>query len=502
MDKFNEKSIKKLIVPLIILAGFSNLFADDDKFFGYSGSVGTFNKIGINNQKVNAQEGIYPTESFSTIFGKLDTTYNFKSFFQSDYINKLEVGLGIAAGSLTWDSTKNDGLTFGGGTPNAFGSGSGLNNNYVGGWNGYFTNLDKFGYRPKNNRNYIIQNAYLNLESKYFNLKGGRYESDNDYHSGYTQGFQADIHFNYGDLAQNKDNEIKLWWFSTYGRAFAYSQWFLDFYAVKSSQKNNGDLVNLGIHSGGVDIIYGGIDKVGDYKDGYNLLVRPFVYFYPGLYTAPGAKLVYEKYFGNGYGLKTTIQGYALRIIRNSAITANNPNATDAPQRYDQDVDKLSGNLNVIVQGFIYDYNVRLGYYQNFGSANSHFGTYGNPLGLDFWTTSVYDIGANISDIISRNAKSVYLSGGGSHTLEYGKFAWEVLGRITKSPRSDEESVALYLSHTFNNNIAIGLKLEWLRDTTKAGFNPGASAPATTSPLSKTRTDDRSHAFITLDYNF
>lgn len=487
MNKFIPISI--LLLGQFALADnlADNEDSKDSDFFSYSGSVGSFSKVGFNNANIDTTNGIYPTESFSTIFGKLDTTYNFKHFFNSNYISKLEVGLGISAGALTWDSTRNDGFDWDGG----YKSGSGLNNNYVGGWNGYFaSDYNGLGYPVSKNRNYILQNAYLAMESKYFDFKAGRYESSMDYHSGYTQGFEAAAHFKYGD---KKDNDVRIWWFSSYGRAFAYSQWFLDFYAPKFTTKN-GKKVNYGIHAGGLDIIYGEVNK-GEHKSGDSLLVRPFTYFYPGLYTAPGLKLVYQKHFGNGYGLKATLQGYGL-IIADSKITKNGGSS-----RYGEAVDKYSGNLNAILEGYIYDYKLRLGYYQNFGSANSHFGTYGNPMELDFWTTSVYDIGANISDIINRNAKSVYLGGGGAYALEYGSFAWEILARYTNAPRSNEASVALYLNHTFKNNIALGLKLEYLSDTTKAGYNPGGTLP-TSNTLSKTRTDDRSHAFITLDYNF
>lgn len=159
-------------------------------------------------------------------------------------------------------------------------------------------------------------------------------------------------------------------------------------------------------------------------------------------------------------------------------------------------VDKLSGNLNVILKAYMFDYNLRLGVYKNFGTANAHIGTYGNPLGIDQWTASVYDVGPSLNDITARNAISVWLSGGGAHGFEVGTFSWEILARYTQSPRSDEQSVALFLSQAFKNGFAVGLKLEYLRDTTKAGYTIYGTE------LSAKRTDDRSHAFITLDYNF
>lgn len=478
----------KTLIPIVLLASFSGLLAEDGKdFFSVSGSLGSFTKAGVNRSKINTEKGIYPTDSFSTLFGEVNTKYNFLTFIDSDYINRLSLGLGLSAGTLTWDSTRNDGKTW---TGNGLTSGSGLNNNYVGGWGGYFADR---AYYYQDNRNFMVQNAYLDLGTKYFDFKGGRYESTMDYFSGYTQGFEANIHFKYGIKA---NNEAKIWWFSSYGRAFAYSEWFLDFYAPKSTLKDNGKRENYGIHAGGIDINYGEFAEFGSHKYGENLLVRPFVYFYPGLYEAPGLKIDYQKYFGKGYGVGFTLQGFGLHV-RDKFTTAYDKNN----KRYDEKVDRWSGNINAILKAYLFEYNLRLGYYHNIGSANSHFGTYGNPLGFDFWTASVYDIGASISDVINRNAKTIYLSGGGDYNLEYGKFAWEVLGRVTRSPRSDEESIALSLSHLFSNNIKLGLKLEWFRDTTKAGYNPGATLPSSNAIISK-RTDDRSHAFITFDYFF
>lgn len=502
-----KSTISKFTSIALFLAGSATLgFADDisvsatpyksekKKFFSFDGQLSTFTKAGFNNAKVDTTNGQYPTESFSTIFGAFNTHYDILAFMNNDSINKFEFGLSAAAGGLTLDSTLRDGSNASGGLS----GGSGLNNNYYGGWAGYLSELG--GYLYKNNRFFIIPNAYVDFSMKLgsqskqtLNIKAGRYESSMDYFSGFTQGFNIDYTTAYGDKDLNK---IKAWWFSSFGRAFAYSEWFLDFYAVKTTTLSDGSVVNFGNHAFGVDILNGGFSKSNDgYELGQSLLVRPFFYFYPGLYEAPGMKFVYNKQFGNGFGLTTTLQGYVLHVQPKFTTKYSGSN-----HRYDESVDEWSGNVNLIVQANIYNYNARIGYYQNFGSANSHFGTYGNPMGFDFWTASVYDIGASISDVINRNAVTGYLSGGGSYNLKYGTLTWDILGRITRSPRSDEESVALNITHAFKNHIALGLKLEWFRDTTHAGYNPGATIGG--QKLSATRTDDRSHAFITFDYTF
>ena len=440
-----------------------------EKFFDYSGHLATFNKFGFNGGKPNGD--FVPTESFTTIFGKVDTIYDFKPYIHSDAIKVFKIGLGMGANGLAYDSTKKDGQS------GIYSSGSGLNRNYVGAWQGN----GKVGGSGSGERNYMLHNAFIDFQSTYFNLKGGRYESDKDYHSGYTQGFSVDLHFN-----ATPNDEIKFWWFSSWGRALADSQWFLDFYAVKLGA----DEGNTGIHSGGMDYKHDSIVENDGIKSGASVLFRPWTQFYAGLFNASGGKLEYHQYFGNGYGVRLTAQGYALNLVGNKKVNDLSPNV--------EKVDRLSGNLNAILKVFMFDYNVRLGVYKNFGSAGYHIGTYGNPIGIDQWTGSVYDKASGgdasssrenahaLSNITARNALTAYLSGGGAHSFEIGTFKWEILGRYTSAPSSDEASVALLLRQIFNLGFTLGLKVEWLNDNNKI----------------KKRTDDRSHAFVMLDYNF
>lgn len=476
------------------VTGYERCPIEGSKFFTLTGNVGTFTKAGFNGGKINTTKNFYPTESFTSMFGELTGKFDINTVYENEIFSKFEVGIGAAAAGLAWDSTKNDG---GMRSKSGLTSGSGINTNYIGYYGGYTGSGDD-GY--KDARLIMVHNAYLDLQTNalktgslesYFDLKLGRYESSMDYFSGYTQGWNFDWHFKYGDTDARPDNEVKLWWFSSFGRAFAYSEWFYDYYAVKVV--NN---VSVGVHALGVDVTYGGIaDSQNGFAYGDRIFVRPFLYFTPGLYEAPGLKAVYEYQFGNGMGITLTAQGFVLHVQKPFTTAANSSN-----MRYNEVVDEWSQNINLIAQGNIYNYNVRVGYYENFGSANSHFGTYGNPMGLDFWTASVYDIGASISDIINRNARSGYISGGGHYDLKYGTLSWDLLGRITRSPRSNEESIALYVNHDFKNGLAVGLKLEWYRDTTNKGYIIGSEVGGTA--LVTARTDDRSHAFFTIDYNF
>lgn len=478
--------------------------SDDDKtrakFFTFSGQLSSFIKAGFNQTRVNTATGEYPTESFATIFGQFNTHYNFLKFINNDYITRLNINVGASAAGLLLDSTLRDGAPF---AESGLSSGSGLNNNYVGGWQGYTFDLPGISYPYKHNRYFVVQDANIDLETRLgdgivnghdliLSFKGGRYASGMEYYSANTQGFSLDLRFGYGDTQENEANYAKIWWFSSWGRSLADPEWLYDYYAPKSTLVN-GKKINLGIHAFGLDYSYGGVGESNNgQKAGSALLIRPFIYFYPGLYEAVGLKGVYEDHFGNGFGYKATLQGFFLHVHDEFAGGTN--------RRYDSIVDAESASINAILQLFIDNYNARVGVYKNFGSANSHFGTYGNPMGFDFWTGSVYDIGPSISDVINRDAVSGYLSGGGSYNLKYGTLSWDILARITRSPRSDEESIALTLKHAFKNNLGLGLKLEWFRDTTHAGYNPGAAIGGT--PLRTERTDDRSHAFIMFDYLF
>lgn len=476
----------RYLMGCFLVAGqLSGLYATEESDLKFSGSFGSFTKAGFNHQKLDVAQNKYPTESYSTIFGQFDSVYSagLGGF-------TIDTGLGITTASFLHDSTKTDGAAIGRGLD----TGSGLNNLYVGGRFGSLFN--KTGSYD-DNRYFVLHNAFVDAKNSNMRLRVGRYLSDADYYSAWTQGFSLDVFFGYGDMASNPDNQIRLWWMSGFGRAFPFTRFLIDYYPVKTtdSNKDGKNDKNYGVHAAGLDIKFGGIHQQDSDKTGSRYTFSPFVYFYPDLYEAPGLKLVYEHQMGN-YGYKATAQGYALHVAK-EFTTAGNP----ANKVYGQDVQEWSENLNVIFEGNFSNYNAGVGYYQNFGNAASHFGTYGNPSGLDLFTSSIYDsMGLYFADFVSSDAKTGYIFGGADYPLSLGKFTWQVVGRITQSPRSDEQSLALLLQQAFNNHVTLGLKLEYFRDTTKAGHSPGIAIGG--APLAQNQTDDRSHMFFTLDYRF
>lgn len=77
--------------------------------------------------------------------------------------------------------------------------------------------------------------------------------------SGYNQGL---------DMTLNLGN-FKFWWFSSFGRGFAYNEWLYNFYSPKTYTLKNGQTINPGVHA---------FYAIWNYK-GWS--IQPFVYFHP-----------------------------------------------------------------------------------------------------------------------------------------------------------------------------------------------------------------------------
>lgn len=447
-----------------------------------SGKAESFSKFGFNNTPINSTEGKYPTESFVTMVGALQLDMNLLPKSISEH--SLTGGIGGLIGGLAYDSTRNliDEAT---GKP--FGS---VAFNYIGYYAKYNGTADwqspdyNIGM-TQNTRHYVLYNAYLNYDyDGIFGIKGGRYESTADFHSGFTQGFEV-----YAKLS-----EVKLWWFSSYGRAFAYDEWLYDFYAPKTYTEPSGKVVNLGIH----------VFKATWYHNG--ITIAPFIQFSPKTYTTPAIEVGYDtnpEFDGEGFRSQTTIYGLFSVWDKNvrSGYRYGSPTGVD-------------GQTLLIKQRFdINNYNIGGGIYKNFKNANAHMGTYGNPVGIDFWTASAYDIGASISDMMGKDAFTGFLYGGGYYMLGHsknfgGKLNWGILGRLTTSDRSNEQSIAINADYQFSSpfQLAVGIKLEYFRDLTKYGYKVGISDPTAegVGDISHQPQDisDRSHMMAYVRYGF
>lgn len=477
MHAFVTKPTSKILaVSTIVASMFSTASAFDIK---YNGWLEAFGKGGFNNQAIDADKGIYPTDSFLNVVGSLGFDGN---LLPKDTENQsLKYGFNVTGGSMILDSTSK-GFPLG---PDS------VNNEYVGNWAGYNQNL---GPKDGTNRHlYVVNNAYLDYTygdfdtSPFsFQFKGGRYLSSAEYMSGYTQGFEAAMKFKFSD-----SQSLKLWWYSSYGRAFAFGQWLIDFYSpqgyMTGADGKSGKFANYGIHAFKAIYSFGGLD------------ITPYIYFSPGTYTAPAFRVEYD----TNKGFDGT--GFRSRTFANILLPIYGDDTWVGKYRWGSIVDKYTQSL-LIQQQFDYNnYNFGLGLYKNFGHANARIGTTGNPWMIDFWTASSYDIGRSISDMIGKDAITPYLFVGGTHFAN--KLWWQILGRWTDAERSQEHSVALNLKYQIDERLSIGGKIEYFSDTTKAGYKVGwaneSGSNGNTAPQSGTPKNvaDRSHAFLWIHYD-
>ncbi|PAF45856.1 outer membrane family protein [Helicobacter sp. 11S02629-2] len=452
------------------------------------GYVGTFSKFGFNNAPVDTTKGQYPTESFTSLITQLDLNIDPSQKFGWEDTS-LVFDVGATLGGLAYDSTKfaNNG--------NFPGSEGGLSYNYVGYWGGYAQNQTLNGNTA---RNIVVHNAYLDFKSKYFDFKGGRYESKIDYFSGYTQGFTTSLHTKFAG-----NHELRLWWQSSWGRAQAYSEWLYDYYAPTSGWQHTaqGGTSNpnlLGVHAGGIDIYAQNADG------SHSLLLRPFAYFTPGVFTAVGGKAV-GSYASGDFKSTTTLQGYWVKVDDkewNLAGTAGNlEKQGDIRYAKGQVIDQNSYNL-ALIQKFNYqNYDFGVGFYKNFGMANAYMGSIGNSAlsDIDVYSNSVYEIGQSLSAVVGRRAFTSYLWLGGNQDVKIGTLTWRLQGRYTTSDRAEEPAVTLDLYQQFKM-FGVGFTAEWMRDYTNRGFMVGSYTKVADNFAP--RVDDRSHIYFYIDYKF
>lgn len=436
-----------------------------------SGSAINFSKFGFNNREIDAKNGYFPTESFVNIMANLQVDAKLGAGFS--------IGLGGAVGGQVYDSTKYA-KTINGDTPTP----NGLGYEYMGEWNGWYPD-----YYPtatsRNAKNYVIYNAFIDYQDDIFHVKVGRYKSDMDWFYQYTEGASASAQL----------GDFKIYGFTSWGRAIADGQWLYNFYRLKQN----------GVHALGVVYNHSGITA------------EPFVWFSPQTFSAPGIHLGYDTnpdFNNDGFRSQTTL--YAMYVYQDQ----NSQYGRYAPSRYNTWDPYLDGGKWKGLQGpggatillkqefDINNYNVGGGVYWNIGNPNQNIGTYGNPIGIEQWTTSIYNIGnAGINNITAADAVTVFLKGGAS----YGQFSWSTVGRVTTAPRANEYSLALYLDYQFTKNIEAGLKLEYFGEDTNAGYNPGEGFfddsgalidPNNGAGISKSIYQDRSHLMTHISYSF
>lgn len=428
--------MKKACLSLVLVLASVQAFD-----YKVSGSAETFTKWGFNNITPNTDTGAAPTDSWTSLFAQLN--------LKADLGAGLEFGLGGSLGGLAFDSTQNGPTSL---------NGSPVQSSYF----GYSWDTGKV-------QNYMIQNAYLSYENSNVYLKAGRYESGKvgEWFSGYNQGAEGYV----------QAGAFKLWGFWSNRRAFAYNQWYLDFYRVHGLKQD--------IFAAGVDLTFGGFKT------------SLFSYYVDSKVTAPGLSLTYDTnpdFNFSGFRSLTRV-----RTLFPQALGDFIGASTDSGQRDWGTINSSSATLWIDQRFDTDNFHFGVGIYKNFGNANELIGRYGNPVlsVVDFWTGSAYDIGQSLSDMIGKDAFTGY----GYVGATYGSFNWQVLARGTNSPRSAEQSVALNLGYKIREDFKVGGKIEWFSDTTKAGYNPFQGV-LVGDKLTSNRTDDRSHIFFYMAHTF
>jgi len=432
--------MKKSLLSLALVLASAQAFE-----YKINGSAETFTKWGFNNIQPNLETGAAPTDSWTSLFSQLNLTADLGAGF--------EFGLGGSLAGLAFDSTA--------GGPTSF-NGSPVQSSYFG-----------YSWDKGKVQNYMVQNAYLAFDSKYFYIKAGRYESGKvgEWFSGYNQGAEGYV----------QAGAFKLWGFWSNRRAFAYNNWYLDFYRVHGLKQD--------IFAAGIDLTFGGFKT------------SLFSYYVDSKVTAPGISLTYDS--NTNFELSGFRSLTRVRTLFPQALSSFNGLDTSAVgyvgQRDWGTINASSATLWIDQRFDIDNFNFGVGIYKNFGNANELIGRYGNPVlsVVDFWTGGAYDIGQSLSDMIGKDAFTGY----GYVGATYGAFNWQVLARGTNSPRSAEQSVALSLGYKIREDFKIGGKIEWFSDTTKAGYNPFQGVMEG-DKLTSNRTDDRSHIFFYMAHTF
>ncbi|WP_394966839.1 outer membrane family protein [uncultured Helicobacter sp.] len=438
--------MKKSLLSLVLVCASAQAFD-----YTISGSAETFTKWGFNNVTPDVNTGRAPTDSFTTLFSQLN--------LKADLGAGFAFGLGGSLAGLAFDSTQ--GFAANGYSFNA----SPVQASYFG-----------YSWDKGKVQNYMIQNAYLSYEGTHLYLKAGRYEVGKvgEWFSGYNQGAEGYI----------QSGAFKLWGFWSNRRAFAYNQWYLDFYRVHGLKKD--------IFAAGVDLTFGGFKT------------SVFSYYVDSKVTAPGVSFTYNTntdFQLSGFRSLTRVRTLFPQALSSfdGLNTSGEASGIGGGQRDWGVINASSATLWIDQRFDVDNFSFGVGIYKNFGNANELIGRYGNPVlsVVDFWAAGGYDIGQSLSDMVGKDAFTGY----GYVGATYGVFNWQVLARGTNSPRSAEQSVALNLGYKIREDFKIGGKLEWFSDTTKAGYNPFQGV-IVGQKLTANRTDDRSHIFFYMTHIF
>ena len=435
---------KILIGILGSMISISNLSAFDYDFFG---GAYAFSKIGFNDN-LDLANGKYPTDSWASI--------GLEANVAGSFVEGFTYGLGAMLSAPVWDKTyrgEYPSRAYINGTVRRSSNGNQLNdtrNNF------YFISLAYLGYEYKND---ILSTG----------IKAGRYlDHGLDWFSGSSEGAHLWI--------GNENIKFQLNFVNR--RGLAYNQWFNDFYIINSDINSANYATRY--------FIVGAFDLKFD-----NFAIKPQIWYHRNDYIAPGINAFYE-YKGESFSAKTSL----LSLFVLSHKTAQNT------YKYINGTNKRLGAILILQEDMAYNnWSFGGGVWKNFGNPNGNnkIGTHGSLAKIDVWTSSAFTFGTDgwaLNDANAEDVFNLWLYGG--HKIN--DFKWEVLGRITTSRASNEQSLALNLEYNLTKQIILAAKLEYFYDLSK---NDLGEIRKLGFPINKSSVaNDRSHIFLSAAYTW
>ncbi|WP_104728321.1 outer membrane family protein [Helicobacter felis] len=444
----------KILLHVLIFTNFC--LAYSYKLHGFANQAST---IGFNETPINQNKGIYPMQRYATISGYLSLDFSLLPQKLESKGHHLKGSIGGMVGGVLYDGTKH------------FSSGSMVYQRF-GFYNGFYggkadvVQSDSVAIKnskiSKLSRLYVFSDAYLEYEyENHFGIKMGRYNSKAPYESGQTEGFEV--------FGQYK--EVRLWWFSSWGRAFSTGPLIWDWYAprvvysggyTKNAQGGytpHGHKVSLGTHA--VQLSY----------KKHHFSLEGFFYFSPKMFNAPGFKVGWDSDPNfNSKGFRSNTILIALFAFYPPWMVINKTGG--AIYRYDTPV-SAEGQSLTIRQRFDFDQFYITGtFYKNFGNANAWVGNTGNPAGIEFYGNSVW--AGYVGTALKADAITGAFAYGGIHFKN--KFTWNMTWQWSSAPVSYEGRVILSLGYQITQFLKALLNISYYGVHTNKGYKAGLNA--------------------------
>ena len=414
----------------------------------FSAEIINYTKFGFNNHTINEQNGAYPTDSFSTLYGSIS--------YDRLFSNHLIFGAGIALGGIVFDSTKNHGD---------------LAYKYLGYNRGFLGNQKA---TPSNTQNYFIKNLYIGYSGDNLDFKIGRFVLRNtDWLTGYHSAIELNYHNGF---------------FQAYGlasiqKASYGGKWLKTFRPINP----------IGSASNYVPAVALGIKLRPE-----NFLYHLFLQFQANRYFAPGLRFNYD--------FIIPLQDAQIKAKTDfiTLVVLHTKEGREYISSYDMGLEPVFGAISAanpylmgykgrkagwggvslgIKQSFLLkECNFGFQLYGNIADPNDLVGRHGNPIGIDLNDNSVYERGTANNALFDAQSFSGILFAG----KKFDSFAIKFLGRITTSKRAFEESFSINTSYRFTKQTSLGINLSLYHVQTHAGFKIYHTY------LTHARSDDRS----------